>query len=435
MIDKLSNPSTVPTSVDVVVIGGGPAGATSSTLLAKDGKSVALFERDHFPRYHIGESLIPETFFVFERLGLLPKMRSSHFVQKLGVQFINQRGKLSEPFFFTEHKPHPSSQTWQVRRSEFDEMLLNHARENGVQAFEGARVMDVLFEGDRAVGVRVKLEDGKEHEVRASVVVDASGQSSMLMDRFGLRQWDPDLKKAALWTYWKGAFRDVGPNQGSQVILQLKDKVGWFWYIPLADDIISVGVVAGVDYLFKNREISADRSDTEAYWGEIYHQEVARCPGLQPRIENAERCDVYRVQKEYSYRSKQAAGNGWVLCGDAYGFLDPLYSSGVMLALTAGSKVADAISDGLAKGDTSGAQLGRWQADFNRGMDRTRRLVCAYYDGFSFGRFVSQHPDLKGILTDLLIGDIWDDRVDVVWEPLNKMRAEMGLPPLVGMLD
>src|SRR5690606_38415971 len=118
------------------------------------------------------------------------------------------------------------------------------------------------------------------------------------------------------------------------------------------------------------------------------------------------------------------------LCGDAYGFLDPLYSSGVLLALKSGSLVADAITEGLERGDVSKAQLGRWRDDFNVGMDRMRKLVCAYYDGFSFGKFVAQHPQLKGYVTDLLIGDLWDDKVDVVWEPMEEMRAEMGLPPL-----
>ncbi len=422
------NGSRLPVSeTEVVVIGGGPAGATASTLIAKGGRRVTLFERERFPRYHIGESLIPETFHVLERLDMLPKLRGSRFVHKYSVQFVNQRGKLSEPFYFVEHKPHESSQTWQILRSEFDSMMLDNAREHGVEAYEGTKVTDVLFEGDRAVGVRVRGEDGAEREVRAKVVIDASGQGSMLMDRFRLREWDPVLKKAALWTYWKGAFRDVGRDEGATVVLQTRDKAGWFWYIPQHDDVVSVGVVAGADYLFKNRDTKAVKGDVQAFWEEVYFEEIERCPGLGTRLDGATRCDGFHVQKEYSYRSKEAAGDGWVLCGDAYGFLDPLYSSGVLLALKSGSLVADAVLEGLNKNDVSQAQLGAWRDDFNVGMDRMRRLVCAYYEGFSFGRFVARHPHLKGYLTDLLIGDLWDAKVDAVWAPIEELRAEMGL--------
>ena len=192
------------TRPNVVVIGGGPAGSTVSTLLAKQGYQVELFERGRFPRFHIGESLIPQTYHVLKRLDMLPKMRASHFVKKYSVQFINQHGKLSEPFYFIDHNPHESSQTWQVERSELDTMLLDNAAEHGVTVHQGARVLEVLFEGKRAVGVRVHDESG-ERTVRADVIVDASGQSSMIMDRFGLREWDPVLKKAAVWSYWKGA--------------------------------------------------------------------------------------------------------------------------------------------------------------------------------------------------------------------------------------
>src|SRR5262245_5428073 len=187
------------------------------------------------------------TYWVLKRLDMLPKMRASHFVKKYSVQFVNQHGKLSEPFYFIDHKPHESSQTWQVVRSELDQMLLDNAREHGVEAHEGARVLEVLFEGGRAVGVRVQLEGQPEREVRAPVVVDASGQSSMIIDRLGLREWDPKLKKAALWTYWKGAYRDTGRDEGATLVLQTKGKQGWFWYIPLHDDIVSVGVVAAHD--------------------------------------------------------------------------------------------------------------------------------------------------------------------------------------------
>lgn len=421
--------AAIASETDVVVIGGGPAGATASALIAEKGHKVTLFEREAFPRYHIGESLIPETFWVLERLGMLPKLRNSHFVKKYSVQFVNQRGKLSEPFYFVEHKPHDSSQTWQILRSEFDVMMLDNAREHGVTVHEQTRVLDVLMEDGKAAGVRVRGADGVNREVRCQVVVDASGQGSVLMDRFGLREWDPVLKKAALWTYWKGAKRDVDRNEGATMVLQTKDKAGWFWFIPQHDDVTSVGVVAGVDYLFKNRDTKAPRRDTQAFWEEIYFQEVDRCPGVKERIEGATRHDGFHVEKEYSYRSREAAGDGWVLCGDAYGFLDPLYSSGVLLALKGGSLAADAVTDGLARGDLSKEQLGHWQYDFNVGMDRMRRLVCAYYEGFSFGRFVARHPHLKGYLTDLLIGDLWDPKVDAVWEPLEEMRAELGMAP------
>ena len=398
---------------DVVVIGGGPGGSTASTLLAQRGLRVALYEREKFPRFHIGESLIPETYWVLQRLNMLPKMQQSHFVKKYSVQFVNASGKLSAPFYFWDNKPHECSQTWQVVRSEFDKMLLDNAREHGVDAHEGVHVTEVLFEGDRAVGVRIKPAkdaDGRR-DVHAKVVVDASGQAAMLQNRFKLRVWDPTLNKGAVWTYWKGAYRDTGRDEGATMVLQTVDKKGWFWYIPLHDDVVSVGVVAPFDYLFKGRESHE----------QTYHEEVDRCPAVKERVSTATRATGYFATRDYSYRSRQAAGDGWVLVGDAFGFLDPLYSSGVLLALRSGEMAADAIAEGLEKGDVSGAQLGKWSAPFNEGMDRMRRLVCEYYNGFSFGAFVRNFPDLRGTVTDLLIGDLFTSRVDKVWGPMESL--------------
>jgi flavin-dependent dehydrogenase len=401
----------------VIVIGGGPSGSTVSTLIAKEGYKVVLFEREKFPRYHIGESLIPETFWVLDRLDMLPKLRQSHYVKKYSVQFVTDKGKLSEPFYFMDNKPHECSQTWQVYRQEFDQTMLDNAREHGVEVHEETRVLDVIFEGQKAVGVKYVGPDGVEKELRADVVVDAAGQSCLIQDRFGLREWDPVLKKAACWTYWKGAYRDTGRDEGATIVMQTQGKQGWFWYIPLHDDVLSVGVVAPYDYLFVNRETK----DLE----KIYFEEVAKCPGLQPRIANATRCAPFRAAKEYSYRSKEVAGDGWVLVGDAFGFLDPLYSSGVLLALKSGACAADAICKGLKSGDTSAKTLGAWGPEFIAGMDRMRRLVCEFYDGFSFGRFVKRNPHLKGHLTDLLIGDLFTDKVDDVIAPMDELRAEM----------
>jgi flavin-dependent dehydrogenase len=400
------------TTPDVVVIGGGPAGSTTSTLLAQHGLRVELFERERFPRFHIGESLIPETYWVLQRLGMLPKMQASRFVKKYSVQFVNSKGRESAPFYFYDNKPHECSQTWQVVRSEFDQMMLENAREHGVRAHEGVHVLEVLFEGDRAVGVKIRDPDGSIREVRAKVVVDASGQAAFLQNRFKLRLWDPVLNKGAIWTYWQGAYRDSGRDEGATLVLQTSDKSGWFWYIPLHDDIVSCGIVAPFDHLFKGRKGTHEQT---------YQEEVAKCHAVEQRLVGATRVTGYFVTRDYSYRSRQVAGDGWVLVGDAFGFLDPLYSSGVLLALRSGEQAADAIADGLAKGDTSAAQLGRWGETFNQGIDRMRRLVCEYYDGFSFGNFVREFPELRNTVTDLLIGDLFTDRVDRVWAPMESL--------------
>ena len=400
---------------DVVVIGGGPSGATVATLVAKAGFRVQLLEREHFPRYHIGESLIPETFWVLDRLGMLPKLQGSRFVEKHSVQFVTEQGKLSEPFYFGDYKPHESSQTWQVTRAEFDQMMLDNAREHGVDVREGIRVLDVLFENGRAVGVRAIDEAGVESEIRSTIVVDAAGQSCLIQDRLGLREWDPVLKKAAIWTYWKGAKRDAGRDEGATLVMQTKGKIGWFWFIPLQDDIVSVGVVAPFDYLFKGR----DSKELET----IYFEEVDRCLGLQSRIAHAGRVAPFSAAKEYSYRSRQVAGDGWVLVGDAFGFLDPLYSSGILLALISGAQAADAIAAGLAAGNTSAAQLGTWGPGYIAGMDRMRKLVCQFYDGLNFGKFVREHPDRKGLITDVLIGDLFKPDIDALWPLMNDMQA------------
>lgn len=405
------NTTELKNSADVVVIGGGPAGSTVSTLVAQNGHKVKLYERECFPRFHIGESLIPETYWVFKRLNMLDKMKASPFVKKHSVQFVNSQGKVSAPFYFHDNKSHECSQTWQVIRSQFDQMMLENAAEQGVEVRQGTRVLEVLFEGQKAIGVRIQQEDGSPKEVRAKVVVDASGQSTMLQNRFKLRLWDPVLNKGAIWTYWENAYRDTGRDEGATLVVQTTNKQGWFWYIPQHDNTVSVGIVAPFDYLFKGRGSHQ----------QTYDEEVEACPAVKERVAKGRRATGYYATKDYSYRSKQVAGDGWVLVGDAFGFLDPLYSSGVLLALKSGELAADAIAEGFSKGDLSAAQLGKWGPAFNRGVDRMRRLVCEYYDGFSFGQFVRTFPQMKGLVTDLLIGDLFTDRVDAVWEPMESL--------------
>src|SRR5258708_760054 len=331
------------TEFDVIVMGGGPAGSTVASILAREGRKVVLFEKERFPRHHIGESLMTDTYFTFQRMGLLEKLKASPFVRKYSVQFANAAGKESRPFYFFEANHHESAVTWQVTRAVFDQMLIEFAEEQGATVFQKTPVRQVLFDGARARGVEAEMADGSLQRCHAPVIVDATGQSAMLSNRFGWRVRDPKLKKAVLFSYFKGAHREPDLNGGATLVLRTeRGSGGWFWYIPLEDDITSVGIVADPDYLMKDRGKDLAK---------IFDEEIEKCESCRKRVAGAERVDRIYSIIDYSYRSKQCAGDGFILIGDAYGFLDPIYSSGVLLALKMAELAADAIHDAFNKND------------------------------------------------------------------------------------
>ncbi|MEW6304792.1 MAG: NAD(P)/FAD-dependent oxidoreductase [Verrucomicrobiota bacterium] len=381
---------------DVAVAGGGPAGAALATFLARAGHRCVIFEQSRFPRYHIGESLIPHTYGVLDRLGLLPQLRTSNFPVKHSVRFVARNGAESVPFYFSETIPGERARTWQVERSQFDVLMLNHARANGVEVLEQAPVQDVLFENGRAVGVRLGSGNGAPIEVRAKVVVDASGRACLIGRQLDLKSELPELRKASAWGYFRGGKRLPGIDAGETTMFLIPDG-GWFWYIPLPDDIISVGIVADPAYLF------AQTDNLE----EAFTREVALCAPLAERLAPAQRVGPVRGLRQLAYLNRQTCGDGWVMIGDARAFLDPIYSSGLYLALGSAELAAQCIDDALKAGDVSAARLGRFEADLWKGVDVIRRLIHAFYDPhFSFPKFAQRFPEQRAALIDCLIGDV-----------------------------
>ena len=402
---------------DCVVIGGGPGGSTCAALLAQAGRKVLLVERGRFPRFHIGESLMPETYWTFRRIGMLPKMKASHFVKKHSVQFTNASGKDSAPFFFDEMNPHECSQTWQVVRSEFDQMMLQNAIEHGVEVWQDANVTDVLTEPSdtdalpKITGVVVAKSGQSPIRIEAKVTVDATGTNALLSRKFGLRQPDPKLRKASIFAHYKGGKRDAGKNEGATLVLSTEHSDGWFWYIPLPNDIVSVGVVGDLDRLVRDRE----RPE------KTLEEEIQSCRGLDGRMTEAVRVSPVHVLSDFSYRASRCAGEGWVLIGDAFGFLDPIYSSGVFLALKSGEMAADCVNEAFENNDFSAARLGKWGPLLSAGMHAMRKLVYAFYTpGFSFGQFMRQHPQYKRNLVELLVGDIFRPEVNGIFDVMQE---------------
>ena len=411
---------------DVIVMGGGPAGSSVATMLAREGRQVILFEKEIFPRHHIGESLMTDTYWTFRRMGLIDKLKESPFVRKYSVQFANAAGKESRPFYFFEAVHHESAVTWQVTRAEFDKLLIDHAAESGVAVHQGVLVKQVLFEGDRAIGVEIEMQDGSRQKFFSKVVVDATGQTAMLSNKFRWRVRDPKLKKAVLYSYWKGVHREPDLNGGATLVLRTeKGSNGWFWYIPLENDITSVGIVADPEYLVQGRGQDLAK---------IYNEEIEKCEPCRKRVEEGTRVDKIYSILDYSYRSKQNAGNGFIIIGDAYGFLDPIYSSGVLLALKMAELATDAIHDAFKRDDFSAERLGQYQAKLDRGIESMRKLVYAFYnEDFSFSGFLRKYPEERVHIINLLIGDVFREGVDHVYGPMSDF-AEIP-PPLYEQVD
>ncbi len=387
---------------DTIIIGAGPAGSTVAALLAEKGRDVLLIEKERFPRYHIGESLMPFCWFTLKRLGLEGKMDEIGFVQKQSVQFVTPDGKQSRPFYFYQHKEHPSSITWQVERAEFDNMIYTVAKDNGAQTLEGVKVKDTIEDDSGAVvGVTAVHPDGSEQQHFAKMTIDATGRDALISRKRRWQKRDPELRKIALWSYYSGAMRDPGIDEGTTTVAYIPER-GWFWYIPLREDRVSLGIVAERDYLYRGGV-----RDPEA----IMDREILENAWIQQHLEPGRKEGEYWTTGEFSYRSEFCAGDGFLLAGDAFAFLDPVFSSGVFLALKTGELAADAVDSALETGDFSAKQFQNYGRATCDAIERMRALVYAFYnENFSFGKLIRQNPELRPTLTDCLIGDLFEDK-------------------------
>jgi flavin-dependent dehydrogenase len=385
---------------DVIIIGAGPAGSSAASILAEQGHKVLMLEREKFPRYHVGESLLPFTFHPLQRLGLIEKMRNSQFVKKFSVQFVSPSGRASQPFYFFNRYDKDVAQTWQVLRSEFDQIVMDHARERGAQVIEEITVTELLKDGNRVIGVRTKDKSGKVADFHAPLTFDCTGKESFAAVRNGWRIKDPALNKVAVWTYYKGALRDEGIDAGATTVAFVPEK-GWFWYIPQHNDIISVGVVAEGKYLSRDGVRDPEK---------IFQREVTQNKWIEQHVAAGKQFGPYYVTNEFSYHVKYCATEGLVLVGDAFCFLDPVFSSGLMLAMKSGVLAADCAHEALEAGDFSPARFEGYGRTLREGIENMRKLVYAFYEpNFSFRKLTDKYPDLAGDITDCLSGDVNKD--------------------------
>jgi flavin-dependent dehydrogenase len=279
-------------------------------------------------------------------------------------------------------------------------MLLDNARDKGAHVVEETKVLELLRDGDRVTGVRVRQPDGTEVEHNAPITLDCSGKESFAASRNRWRVLDPQLNKVAVWTYYKGAKRDKGIDEGTTTVAFLPEK-GWFWYIPLHDDRVSVGVVAEGKYLTRGG-IKAPQ--------DIFHREVGLNKWIEEYLAPGHSTGDYYVTNEFSYHSRHCGCEGLLLLGDAFCFLDPVFSSGLMLALKSGVMAADAVHEAIEADDFCPAQFESYATTLREGIENMRKLVYAFYNpNFSFRDLTNKHPDLAGEITDCLSGDVNKD--------------------------
>jgi flavin-dependent dehydrogenase len=397
---------------EVLIIGAGPAGAAAAAVLADHGHRVLVLERERFPRYHIGESMLPFCYQPLDRLGLIPQLKASHFVKKYSVQFVEEDGRALHPlYFFSRYDRETVAQTWQVLRSEFDQLLVDNARRKGAEVREGFAVRELIEDQGRVLGVRTQDASGPTMDHFAPITLDCSGKEAFAAVRSGWRFNDPKLNKVAVWTYYEGARRERGIDEGATTLAMLPER-GWFWYIPQHDDRVSVGVVAEGKYLSRGGVKSPEA---------MFQREAGVNPWMQAHLAPGRQVGHYFITSEYTHHAKYCYRDGLLLAGDAFCFLDPVFSSGLMLALRSGVLAGETVHEALTAGDLSPARFAEYGARLRRGIENMRRLIYAFYHpGFSFTKLVMRHPSIAGELTDVLAGNL-DQDFSCLWRAISEI--------------
>jgi FADH2-dependent halogenase len=354
---------------EVAVIGGGPGGSSAAAALARKGHQVLLLERETFPRFHIGESQLPWSAEVFRALGCEDLIAQAGFVDKWGASFTSHDGRAAQYADFARAVETPRPQTWQVPRDRFDEVLLRHAERSGVEVLQGTRALDATFDAHGATLDYIDTE-GVAHTVRVGAVVDASGRAGFLAKRFGRRVVDPVLRNVAVHAQFEGVPRREGRRAGDIQMVTRPDR-GWFWFIPITPTVMSVGAV-----IPKAVHAAVGRPTAE----ESLQHYVDETPAAAALMRGARRVSPGRFDADYSYLHTQHAGDRWVLVGDAGGFLDPIFSTGVLLAMQSGLEAAAAVGGGLAARNLSRARFAAYERTVQRRYRHFRRFAVGFYD-------------------------------------------------------
>jgi flavin-dependent dehydrogenase len=346
---------------DVIVIGGGPAGSTAATFLARRGLSVVLLERERFPRFQIGESLLPFNNDLFDRLGVTDKLRGGDFFPKYGAEFVTGDGNIDFVFRFDRNLDPQYHSSFQVKRSEFDQLLLQNAVDAGVEVRQETAVTAVQLD-DPNLAI---IETGRGERLEARFVVDASGHGSLIGNRYCGKSNVESLRKVAFFAHYHNVPRPAGRDAGNTVIVILRDS--WFWMIPITEELMSVGLVVDREHV-KRCGLQPE---------ELLARTIAETPYVAHRMAAAERTTQVYARKDFSYAMKRMVGENFALVGDAAGFIDPIFSTGVFIAMKSADLAAAAIEQRLRTGNT--LHLRRYERSVKRALRKYFRFIENFY--------------------------------------------------------